>query len=40
VAARDAVIPSAPGLEEAVLPGAADVVAAVLALEGAGAERR
>ncbi len=40
VAARDAVIPSARGLEEAVLPGAADVVGAVLALEGAGAEYR
>jgi pyruvate dehydrogenase E1 component beta subunit len=35
VAARDGIIPSAPQLEEAVLPGVDEVTAAVLALVGA-----
>src|SRR4029453_15527977 len=34
VASRDGVIPSARGLEDAVLPGVRDVVEAVLALQG------
>jgi pyruvate/2-oxoglutarate/acetoin dehydrogenase E1 component len=38
VAARDGIVPSARGLEEAMLPGVRDVVSTVLALEAARAE--
>jgi acetoin:2,6-dichlorophenolindophenol oxidoreductase subunit beta len=40
VAARDGIIPSAPGLEAQALPGVADVVGAVAALETAGSWAR